>query len=60
MKKDKEQDFKKRVLGEKSLSKCQKEHIRMRLQRERDEFDLSNLGNFKMVYPTSNLVIQLF
>ena len=51
LKKEKEEMFKRRVMGEKTLSKYEKEQIRKRNQIIRDEFDLTHLGNYKMVFP---------
>ena len=54
MKKDKEDQFKRRVLGEKSATKHEKEIIRKKNQAMRDEFDMANLGDYKLVYPIKN------
>lgn len=51
MKKEKEETFKRRVMGEKSMGKNERETLRKRNQAARDEFDLSHLGDYKMVYP---------
>eukprot|EP00347_Sterkiella_histriomuscorum_P017972 403347271 len=51
LKKEKAEQFNRRVLGEKGLDKFQKEQLRKQNQKERDEFDLDNLGQFKQVYP---------
>lgn len=53
-KKDKEESFKKRVLGEKSLTKYQREQMRAKLQKERDDWDFEHIGNFKLSYPVLN------
>ena len=41
-------------MGEKGPTKQEKELIRKKKQAERDEFDLSHLGNYKLVYPILN------
>jgi hypothetical protein len=38
-------------MGEKGPSKIEREGIRRQKQGERDEFDLSHLGGYKLVYP---------
>jgi hypothetical protein len=38
-------------MGEKGPNKFEKEQIRKRNQQARDDFDLSHLGNYKLVYP---------
>ena len=38
-------------MGEKGISKYEKELIKKRKQAERDQFDMSHLGNFRLVYP---------
>ena len=64
IKKEKEEDFKKRVLGQKGLTKLQKEKIRKQNLEERDKFDLENLGNFKRAYPiidneVTNIILKI-
>jgi mRNA-degrading endonuclease RelE of RelBE toxin-antitoxin system len=51
LKKEKEEAFKRRVMGEKNTNKFEKENIRKKNQTERDEFDRAHLGQFKVVYP---------
>jgi len=36
------------------LTKGQKEEIRQKNMRERDQFDTKNLGNFRMSFPNPN------
>ena len=54
MKKDKDEEFRRRVLGEKTLSKFQKEQLKQKMMAQRDEFDLNNCGNYRMVFPIRN------
>ena len=54
MKKDKDELFKRRVMGDKGITKEQKEAIRKKNQAIRDEFDLQHLGDYKLVYPIKN------
>jgi len=51
LKKEKEEEFKKRVMGEKGLNKYEKDQLRTKIQNARDQFDMANLGNYKLVYP---------
>jgi len=41
-------------MGEKGPNKFEKEQIRRLKQQARDEFDMANLGNYKLVYPVLN------
>jgi hypothetical protein len=41
-------------MGEKGPNKFEKEQMRKRNQQTRDEFDLSHLGNYRLVYPVLN------
>jgi hypothetical protein len=54
LKKDKEEQFKKRAMGEKTYTKQDKEIMRKRNQQVRDEYDMQNLGDYKLVYPVKN------
>jgi hypothetical protein len=38
-------------MGEKGPNKYEREQLRKRKQAERDQYDMSHLGNFKLVYP---------
>jgi hypothetical protein len=51
VKKEKSENFNRRQMGEKGPNKFEREVLRRNKQAERDEFDLANLGNYKMVYP---------
>lgn len=53
-KKEKSENFNRRQMGEKGPNKYERELLRRVRQAERDEFDLANLGNYKMVYPVQN------
>jgi hypothetical protein len=44
LKKDKEEAFKRRVMGEKNANKFEKENTRKKNQAVRDEFDRAHLG----------------
>lgn len=54
IKKEKAEIFSKRVMGEKGISKYERDQIRKKNQLARDEFDLAHLGNYKLVYPVLN------
>jgi hypothetical protein len=41
-------------MGEKGPNKFEKEQMRKRNQQMRDDFDLSHLGNYRLVYPVLN------
>jgi hypothetical protein len=46
-------------MGEKGFSKVEKDQTRKRNQQIRDEFDMSNLGNYKLVYPIKGDAVRL-
>jgi hypothetical protein len=54
MKKDKDELFKKRVMGDKGVTKEMKEAMRKKNQTLRDEFDMQHLGDYKLVFPIKN------
>ena len=54
LKKEKSEQFAKRQMGEKGLTKQEKEALRKKKQQLRDEFDLANSGNYKLAYPVLN------
>ena len=54
MKKEKDELFKRRVMGDKSITKEQREVIRKKNQAIRDEFDMQHLGDYKLVFPIKN------
>jgi hypothetical protein len=41
-------------MGEKTYTKQDKEIMRKRNQQIRDEYDMQNLGDYKLVYPVKN------
>ena len=41
-------------MGEKTYTKQDKEIMRKRNQQVRDEYDMQNLGDYKLVYPVKN------
>ena len=51
LKKEKSEGFNRRVMGEKKPDKYEREQIRRRNQQQRDDFDFSHLGNYKVTYP---------
>ena len=38
-------------MGEKGPNKLEREALRREKQAQRDEYDMSHLGNYKLVYP---------
>ncbi len=54
MKRDREDMFKKRAMGDKSMAKGEREVIRKKNQVMRDEWDMSHLGDYKLVYPVKD------
>jgi tubulin polyglutamylase TTLL6/13 len=51
LKKEKEEMFKRRAMGDKAPNKADREQNRRRNQALRDEFDMANLGGYRLVYP---------
>lgn len=41
-------------MGDKAPSKVERENNRKKNQMIRDEFDMQNLGDYKLVYPVKN------
>lgn len=54
MKREKDELFKRRVMGDKNISKEQREALRKKNQTFRDEFDMQHLGDYKLVFPVKN------
>ena len=54
MKKEKDELFKRRVMGDKGMSKAEREQIRRRNQQLRDDWDMNNIGDYKLAYPARN------
>lgn len=54
LKREKEEQFKRRAMGEKLQSKVDREKNRQRNQLARDEYDMENLGGYRLVYPVRN------
>ena len=54
MKREKDELFKRRVMGDKNISKEQREALRKKNQTIRDEFDMQHLGDYKLVFPVKN------
>lgn len=54
LKKEKTENFNRRQMGEKGPNKIEKEMIRKKNQAARDEFDLANIGGYRLVYPVLN------
>ena len=50
--------FTRRQMGEKGPNKFEKEIIRKKNQAARDEFDLANIGGYRLVYPVLNNVVS--
>lgn len=59
MKKEKTENFNRRQMGEKGPNKQERELIRRKKQAERDEFDMNNLGNYKLVYPVQGNPVSI-
>ena len=57
-KKEKTENFNRRQMGEKGPNKFEKEIIRKKNQAARDEFDLANIGGYRLVYPVLNNVVS--
>ena len=55
-KNDRAEQFSKRMHREQALTKIQKEDLREKHMRERDQYEEKNLGNFTRAYPSHDSV----
>lgn len=46
-------------MGDKAPNKAERELVRKKNQAARDEFDMENLGDYKLVYPIKNDAVSI-